>query len=78
MKQIIGAYRYFYNQGVSYLSSLERGFFIPDKNSKKKAEYIKYENDFLKVETGGECMHMVLYLSMIIKELKYHLRAFKQ
>ena len=53
MKQIIGAYRYFYNQGVSYLSSLERGFFIPDKNSKKKAEYIKYENDFLKVETGG-------------------------
>jgi len=36
MKQIIGVYRYFYNQGVSYLSSLERGFFIPEKIVKRK------------------------------------------
>ena len=51
---MIGAYRYFYNQGISYLNSLERGFFIPKKGSKKKPDYIKYENQYLKVETGGE------------------------
>lgn len=51
---MIGSYRYFYNNGISYLNSLERGFFIPKKGSKKKPEYIKYENQYLKVETGGE------------------------
>lgn len=54
MKQMIGSYRYFYNQGVLYLNSLEKGFFIPKKGSKKKSEYIKYEGQYLKVETGGE------------------------
>ena len=54
MKQMIGTYRYFYNQGISYLNSLEKGFFIPKKGSSKKPEYIKYEGQYLKVETGGE------------------------
>ena len=51
---MIGAYRYFYNRGISYLNSLERGFFIPKKGNRKKPDYIKYENQYLKVETGGE------------------------
>lgn len=57
---MIGSYRYFYNQGILYLNSLERGFFIPEKNCKKKAEYIKYEGQFLKVETGGEYAYGVI------------------
>ena len=51
---MIGSYRYFYNQGISYLNSLERGFYKPKKGSKKKPEYIKYEGQYLKVETDGE------------------------
>lgn len=53
MKQMIGTYRYFYNQGISYLSSLPRGYYKPKKGG-KKAEYIKYEGQYLKVETGGK------------------------
>jgi IS605 OrfB family transposase len=53
MKQMIGSYRYFYNQGIRYLNSLERGFFIPKTGSTKKPNYIKYENDYIMVETGG-------------------------
>ena len=54
MKQMIGSYRYFYNQGIAYLNSLERGFYKPRENSKKKATYIKYENQYLLVESDGE------------------------
>ena len=51
---MIGSYRWFYNQGISYLCSLQRGFFIPKKGCKKKAEYILHEGEYFKVETGGE------------------------
>ena len=51
---MIGSYRWFYNQGISYLGSLKRGFFIPKKGSNKKAEYILHEGEYFKVETGGE------------------------
>ena len=51
LKQMIGSYRYFYNQGILYLNSLERGFYKPKKNSKKKADYIKYEGEYFKFET---------------------------
>lgn len=57
---MIGSYRYFYNQGILYLNSLERGFFIPEKGCKKKAEYIKYEGQYLKVETGGKYCYGVI------------------
>lgn len=85
MKSVIGAYRYFYNQGLRYLMDLPRGYFIPQdvpevvevetttkrrtkskhtkakketkerKTKKKEAvpKYILYEEQFLKVETGG-------------------------
>jgi len=53
MKQMIGTYRYFYNQAIRYLNSLERGFFLPKSNSKKKPNFIKYENQFISVETNG-------------------------
>jgi putative transposase len=57
---MIGSYRWFYNQGVSYLCSLDRGFFIPKGNSKKGAEYILYEGDYFKVETGGEYAYGII------------------
>jgi IS605 OrfB family transposase len=60
MKQMIGSYRYFYNQGISYLNSLERGFFKPKASSKKKPTYIKYEGQFLPVETDGEYCYGVI------------------
>ena len=50
---MIGSYRYFYNKGITYLNSLKRDFYIPKKGNKKKAEFIKYEGQYLKVETGG-------------------------
>ena len=50
---MIGSYRYFYNKGIAYLNSLKRDFYIPKKGNKKKAEFIKYEGQYLKVETGG-------------------------
>jgi IS605 OrfB family transposase len=53
MKQLIGNHRFLYNLGVKYLYSLERGFYIPRKGSVKKPDYILYEGDFFKVETGG-------------------------
>ena len=53
LKQMIGSYRYFYNKGIAYLNSLKRDFYIPKKGNKKKAEFIKYEGQYLKVETGG-------------------------
>ena len=53
MKMMIGTYRFFYNKGIEYLNSLEKGFFIPKKGSLKKADYIKYEGQYLKVETDG-------------------------
>jgi hypothetical protein len=50
MKQMIGSYRYFYNQGIVYLNSLERGYYIPKKVTKTKPpEYIKYEDQFIRV-----------------------------
>ena len=57
---MIGSYRYFYNQGISYLNSLERGFYKPKKNSKKKADYIKYEGEYFKVETNGKYAYGVI------------------
>ena len=60
LKQMIGSYRYFYNQGISYLNSLERGFYKPKKNSKKKADYIKYEGEYFKVETNGKYAYGVI------------------
>lgn len=60
MKQMIGTYRYFYNQGIAYLNSLERGFYKPKSNSKKKATFIKYEGQYLLVETGGEYCYGVI------------------
>ena len=54
MKQLIGNHRYFYNEGIKYLHSLPRGFFIPEKGSLKAANYIKYENEYFLVETGGK------------------------
>lgn len=57
---MIGSYRYFYNKGIEYLNSLERGFFKPKKGSKKKADFIKYEGQYLKVETGGEYAYGVI------------------
>lgn len=60
IKQMIGTYRYFYNQGIAYLNSLERGFYKPKSNSKKKATFIKYEGQYLPVETGGEYCYGVI------------------
>ena len=57
---MIGSYRYFYNQGISYLNSLERGFYKPKKDSKKKADYIKYEGEYFKVETDGKYAYGVI------------------
>lgn len=54
MKQLIGNHRFLYNEGVKYLSSLPRGFFKPEKGNKKQADFIKYKNEYIKVETGGE------------------------
>jgi transposase len=55
---MIGAYRFFYNQGVSYLHDLPRGFYIPKSVSKKGTQttqpnFIRYEGQFYRVETGG-------------------------
>jgi len=60
MKHLIGNHRFLYNLGVSYLYSLERGYYIPRKGSSKKAEYIMYEGDFYKVETDGKYAFGVL------------------
>ena len=60
LKQMIGSYRYFYNKGIEYLNSLDRGFFKPKKESKKKADFIKYEGQYLKVETVGEYAYGVI------------------
>ena len=57
---MIGSYRYFYNKGIAYLNSLERGFFIPKKDSKKNADYIKYESEYFKVETDGKYAYGVI------------------
>lgn len=60
MKQMIGTYRYFYNQGVAYLNSLDRGFYKPKSASKKKPTFIKYEGQYLPVETDGEYCYGVI------------------
>jgi transposase len=60
MKQMIGSYRYFYNQGIAYLNSLKKGFYIPTKGSKKKPDYIKHEGQYLKVETDGTYCYGVI------------------
>ena len=57
---MIGSYRWFYNQGVSYLCSLERGFFIPKKGFRKEANYILYEGEYFKVESGGEYAYGII------------------
>jgi putative transposase len=53
MKEVIGSYRYFYNKGIEYLNSLEKGFFEVNSKSKKNANFIRYEGQYIKVETGG-------------------------
>jgi IS605 OrfB family transposase len=61
MKQMIGSYRYFYNQGIVYLNSLERGYYIPKKATKTKPpEYIKYEDQYIRVESGGEYCYGII------------------
>jgi IS605 OrfB family transposase len=50
---MIGSYRYFYNQAICYLNSLERGYFKPKSNSKKTANFIKYEGQYIHVESDG-------------------------
>ena len=60
MKQMIGTYRYFYNQGIVYLNSLERGYYIPTEEMQKKPDYIYYEGQYHKVETGGRYCYGVL------------------
>jgi len=51
---MIGTYRYYYNQGINYLCGLPRGYYIPRKGEKVKANYIYYEDEYLRVETGGK------------------------
>ena len=60
MKQMIGNHRYFYNEGIKYLHSLPRGFFIPEKGSLKSANFIKYENEYFLVETGGKYAYGII------------------
>ena len=57
---MIGNHRYFYNEGIKYLHSLPRGFFIPEKGSLKAANYIKYENEYFLVETGGKYAYGII------------------
>ncbi len=60
MKQMIGSYRFFYNQGIKYLLSLPKGYYKP--KTTKEAKYILYEGEYFLVEIGGEYAYGIIPL----------------